>query len=252
MAASFVAITSFSITLPFPRSLTLYLYDVPPHDTLQLRQHLLRAVDAVVDGEFARVRSADYRGRYMVILFAPAAFTFVCQTEGHALSRRKEEFDELNASVLMATTDTKHTLLAWTKMPPAEGGLGPMRIPLLGDVTKQMARDFGVLIEDGEDAGLALRGLFIVDDKGILRHASVNDLPVGRNVDEILRLVRAFQHADEHGVVCPINWTPGKRTMVADPEKSKEYFRAVYGPDGDVVEEEAEADGAPARKRARN
>jgi alkyl hydroperoxide reductase subunit AhpC len=113
--------------------------------------------------------------------------------------------------------------LAWVNTPRKEGGLGNMKIPLIADVTKQMSRDYGVLLEDGDDAGLPLRGLFIISDKGILRHVTINDLPVGRSVDEILRLVKAFQYTDKHGEVCPAGWQEGAATMIADPEKSKAY-----------------------------
>lgn len=102
-----------------------------------------------------------------------------------------------------------------------------MAIPIIGDLTKQVSRDYGVLIEEGEDAGAALRGLFIISDKGIMRYIGINDLPVGRSVDEVLRLVQAFKHTDEFGDVCPANWHPSSATMIADPEKAKEYFSKV-------------------------
>lgn len=106
-----------------------------------------------------------------------------------------------------------------------------MSIPLLADVTKQIARDYGVLIEDGDDAGVAFRGTFIIDTKGVVRHISINDLPVGRNIDEVLRLVQAFQFADEHGEVCPASWKPGDKTMVTDHEsnKTQDYWQNVHG-----------------------
>ncbi len=101
-----------------------------------------------------------------------------------------------------------------------DGGLGEMDIPLLSDVNKNIARDYGCLITEGEDEGIAFRATYIIDKNGIVRHASVNDLPVGRNPDEFLRLVKAFQYADEHGEVCPANWQPGAQTMIPDPKKN--------------------------------
>ena len=105
-----------------------------------------------------------------------------------------------------------------------QGGLGGCQYPLLADITKAVSKDYGVLIEDGEDAGLSLRGLFLISPTGILRQMTVNDLPVGRSVDETLRLLQAFQYTDEHGEVCPANWKPGAPTMIDDPEKSMAYF----------------------------
>lgn len=114
--------------------------------------------------------------------------------------------------------------LAWINTPRKQGGLGEMNIPLLADKTKSIAKDYGVLIEE---AGIALRGLFIIDPKGIVRQITINDLPVGRSVDEVLRLVEAFKFTDEHGEVCPANWTAGAKTIKPDVEKSKEYFSTV-------------------------
>lgn len=145
-----------------------------------------------------------------------------------AFSDRSDEFRKLNAEVIAISVDSKYTHLAWTKLPRSEGGLGPMKIPLLSDITKQISRDYGVLLEDGKDAGVALRGLFILNQEGIVRHISINDLPVGRSIDETLRLLQAFQYTDTHDEVCPLGWQPGSATMVAQPEKSKEYFRKQW------------------------
>jgi peroxiredoxin 1 len=114
--------------------------------------------------------------------------------------------------------------LAWINTPRKQGGLGEMNIPLLADKSMKVARDYGVL---QEESGIAFRGLFIIDGKQNLRQITVNDLPVGRSVDETLRLVQAFQFTDEHGEVCPANWKPGAKTMVADTTRSKDYFNSV-------------------------
>src|SRR5690606_22861331 len=119
------------------------------------------------------------------------------------------------------SVDSKFSHLAWRNTPRKEGGLGDLKYPLLADLNKSVARDYGVLIEE---AGIALRGLFIIDPNGVIRAATVHDLPVGRNVDEALRVIKAFQFVEKNGEVCPANWTEGKATMKADPKGSKEYF----------------------------
>ncbi|MBN3305773.1 peroxiredoxin-2 [Amia ocellicauda] len=176
---------------------------------------------AVVDGQFKEIKLSDYRGKYVVFFFYPLDFTFVCPTEIVAFSDRSEEFRKVNCEVIAASTDSHFSHLAWTNTARKEGGLGPMKIPLLADLTQSISRDYGVL---KEDEGIAYRGLFVIDDKGILRQITVNDLPVGRSVDETLRLVQAFQFTDKHGEVCPAGWKPGSDTIVPDVQKSKEYF----------------------------
>lgn len=183
--------------------------------------------DAVVGSDFKSISLSDFVGKYVVLFFYPLDFTFVCPTELTAMSDRVEEFKKLNAEVVAVSVDSKFSHLAWTKLPRSEGGLGEMHIPLVADITKQISRDYGVLLEDGPDQGVALRGMFIIDTTGVIRHITINDLPVGRNVDETLRLVKAFQHTDKHGEVCPINWQPGQKTMKASPEESKEYFKDI-------------------------
>jgi peroxiredoxin (alkyl hydroperoxide reductase subunit C) len=179
---------------------------------------------AVVDGEIKEISLEDFKGKYLVFFFYPLDFTFVCPTEIVAFSDRVKEFHDIGVNVVGCSVDSHFTHLAWVNTPRAKGGLGGCNYPLLSDLTKQIARDYEVLIEDGADAGVALRGLFIIGPDGTLRQKTVNDLPVGRNVDETLRLVKAFQFTDEHGEVCPANWTPGAATMKADPVKSMEYF----------------------------
>jgi len=177
---------------------------------------------AVVNGEFKEVSLSDYKGRYVVLFFYPLDFTFVCPTEITAFSDRVQEFRNIGCEVLAASIDSEFTHLAWIKTPRTSGGLGNLNIPLIADVTKQLSRAYGVLIEE---EGVALRGLFIIDGKGIVRQITINDLPVGRSVDETLRLVKAFQFTDKHGEVCPADWAPGKATMFADPEKSQAFFQ---------------------------
>ena len=177
--------------------------------------------DAVVDGDFKTVSLKDYHGQYVVLFFYPLDFTFVCPTEIIAFSDRYNEFKELNVAVLAASTDSKFSHFEWINKPRKEGGLGEMKIPVLADTNHKISREYGVL---KEDEGIAYRGLFIIDPKGILRQITINDLPVGRSVDETLRLVQAFQFVDKHGEVCPAGWTPGKDTIKPDVKNSREYF----------------------------
>jgi len=176
---------------------------------------------AIVDGETKTIKLSDYKGKYLVFFFYPLDFTFVCPTEIIAFSDRVQEFRDIGAEVVAASVDSHFTHLAWINTPRQEGGLGAMNIPLLSDLTHEISRDYGVLLED---LGHTLRGLFIIDGKGILRQITMNDLPVGRSVDETLRLVQAFQYTDENGEVCPAGWEPGKDTIIPDPTDKLKYF----------------------------
>ncbi|KAL9654318.1 hypothetical protein ABK040_010349 [Willaertia magna] len=175
------------------------------------------------DGTFKTISLEDYKGKYVVLFFYPLDFTFVCPTEIIAFSEKAEEFRKIGAEVIGASVDSEFTHLAWTQTPRKEGGLGPVNIPLIADLDKSLARDYGVLL----DAGVSLRGMFIIDGNGTLRQMTVNDLPVGRNVDEALRLVEAFQYTDKHGEVCPAGWQQGKPTIKPNVKDSKEYFGKV-------------------------
>ncbi|KAM7009914.1 peroxiredoxin-2 [Tautogolabrus adspersus] len=176
---------------------------------------------AVVDGQFKDIKLSNYRGKYVVFFFYPLDFTFVCPTEIVAYSDRAEEFRSIGCEVIGCSVDSHFSHLAWINTPRKQGGLGNMKIPLVADLTKTIAADYGVLKEDD---GIAYRGLFVIDDKGILRQITINDLPVGRSVDETLRLVQAFQHTDKYGEVCPAGWKPGSDTIIPDVEKSKDFF----------------------------
>lgn len=173
-------------------------------------------------GEIKEASSADYSGRFQVLLFYPLDFTFVCPTELCAFSDRASEFAALGADVIGISVDSEFSHLAWSKMKRTEGGLAPLSIPLLSDITKDISRSYGVLF----DNSVALRGLFIIDGQGVVRHSTINDLPIGRSVDEVLRVLQAIQFTDKHGEVCPANWTPGQKTMKADPVGSLSYFES--------------------------
>jgi alkyl hydroperoxide reductase subunit AhpC len=179
---------------------------------------------AVVNGDFSTVSLEQYKGKYLVLFFYPLDFTFVCPTEIIAFSDRAKEFRDIGCEVVAVSVDSEHSHLAWINTPRKQGGLGKMDIPVVADVTKSLSRDYGVLIEE---EGIALRGLFIINPEGVLRQITVNDLPVGRSVDETLRLVKAFKFTDEHGEVCPANWNEGSKTMKPDPKGSLDYFKTV-------------------------
>jgi len=183
--------------------------------------------EAVVGSEFKSLKLSDYRGKWVVLFFYPLDFTFVCPTEIVEYDAKLDEFKKIGAEVIGVSIDSKFSHLAWKQKARKEGGIGDIKYPLVADITKQISKDFGVLIDSGDDAGVALRGTFIIDPKGIIRQATVNDLPVGRNIDEAIRLVKAFQFNEKHGEVCPANWTEGGKTMTPDVNKSKEYFSAV-------------------------
>ncbi|MGE0707114.1 MAG: peroxiredoxin [Planctomycetota bacterium] len=159
-------------------------------------------------------------GKWLVLFFYPLDFTFVCPTEIIAFSDASAKFSEIGAKVAAVSVDSHFTHLAWVNTPRAQGGLGEVTFPLVADLNKEIAKSYDVLLP----GGIALRGLFIIDPAGTVRHATINDLPVGRNVDEAIRVIKAFQFVAEHGEVCPANWTPGADTMKPDPVGSKEYF----------------------------
>ncbi|ORX81108.1 AhpC/TSA family protein [Basidiobolus meristosporus CBS 931.73] len=176
---------------------------------------------ALVNGEFKPVSLEDFKGKYLVLFFYPMDFTFVCPTEIIAFNDRVKEFEALDCAVVACSVDSEFSHFAWVNMPRKNGGLGNMEIPILSDITKKISRDYGVLLEE---EGVALRGLFIIDPKQNVRIMQVNDLPVGRSVDETLRLVEALQFTDVHGEVCPANWTKGSDTIKPDVSGSKDFF----------------------------
>ena len=175
----------------------------------------------------------DFRGKYLVLLFYPFDFTYVCPTELIAFSESTNLFKEINATVLGVSTDSHFTHLAWVNTPRTEGGLGNISFPLLADISKNMSRNYNVLVENPEDPmfGAALRGIFIIDGEGKLRSMQINDDAVGRSVDETLRLIKAFQFADKNGEVCPANWQPGDKTIVPDQTEKKIYFQDKFAGD---------------------
>jgi len=175
---------------------------------------------AVVDEEFKDIKLSDYRGKYVILFFYPLDFTFVCPTEIVAFSDRIKDFHDRDAEVLGVSVDSQFSHLAWIQMPRATGGLGGLTYPLVADLSKTISRDYGVLL----DGGVALRGTFIIDQKGIIRASTIHDLPLGRSIDEALRVLDALQHFEKHGEVCPAGWTKGAATIKPGVKESKAYF----------------------------
>jgi peroxiredoxin (alkyl hydroperoxide reductase subunit C) len=163
--------------------------------------------DGTINNEFSL---AGLRGKYVVLFFYPLDFTFVCPTEIIEFNRKLAEFKERGAEVVGVSVDSQFTHLAWKNTPVAQGGIGDIQYPLVADLSKQISRDFGVLLEDG---GVALRGTFLIDKEGIVKHAVINDLGLGRNIDESLRMVDALKHHEQYGEVCPANWSKGDDAM---------------------------------------
>ncbi len=184
-----------------------------------------KAEAVMADGTFEQVSLSDYRGKYVVLFFYPLDFTFVCPTEIIAFSDRVVDFECLGVQVLGCSIDSHFSHLAWRNTPRNEGGIGEIKYPLIADLNKEIAKAYDVLLPDG----IALRGLFLIDEKGIVRHQVVNDLPLGRSVDEALRMVKALQFVELNGEVCPADWKEGARTIKPDPDESKEFFGAEYG-----------------------
>jgi peroxiredoxin (alkyl hydroperoxide reductase subunit C) len=182
--------------------------------------------EAVFDQEFVKIKLSEYIGqKYVVLFFYPLDFTFVCPTEITAFSDKYDEFERLNTEVIGISTDSVFSHLAWIQTERKSGGLGELRYPLISDITKKISADYKVLIPD---QGVALRGLFIIDKQGVIQHSTINNLGIGRSVEETLRTLQAVQYVqDNPDEVCPAGWKPGEKTMKPDTKQSKEYFAAI-------------------------
>jgi peroxiredoxin (alkyl hydroperoxide reductase subunit C) len=177
--------------------------------------------EAVVDGQFTQVQLSDYKGKYVVLFFYPLDFTFVCPTELHAFQEKYAAFQALGVELIGVSVDSQFSHFAWVNTPKAKGGIEGVKYPLVADLTKQISKDYDVLLED---AGVALRGLFLIDKEGIVQHQVVNNLPLGRSVDEALRLVEALKFTEEYGEVCPANWQKGDKAMKPDQAGLETFF----------------------------
>ncbi len=179
-----------------------------------------KATAVMEDGSFQDISLSDYKGKYVMLFFYPMDFTFVCPTEILAFNKKVSTFQEKNVQLLGVSIDSKHTHGAWRRTPLENGGIGEINYPLIADITKNIARDYGVLLNES----IALRGLFLIDTQGVVRHSTINDLPLGRNVDEALRMVDALQFHEAHGEVCPANWNKGEDTMKETPDSVAAYL----------------------------
>jgi len=160
-------------------------------------------------------------GKYAVVFFYPLDFTFVCPSELIAFDHRLDEFKQRNVEVIGVSIDSHFTHNAWRNTPINEGGIGPVKYPLAADMTHEICKAYDVEIPDGS---VAFRGSFLIDKDGIVRHQVVNDLPLGRNIDEMLRMIDALQFTEQHGEVCPAGWQEGDKGMTATPDGVAEYL----------------------------
>ena len=173
------------------------------------------------DGSFKELSLSSMKGKYVVLFFYPLDFTFVCPSEIIAFDNHLNEFKERNCEVVGVSVDSHFTHLAWRNTPVEKGGIGPIKYPLVADLTKSIARDYDVLTGNG---AIAYRGLFLIDKQGLVRHQVVNDLPLGRNIHEALRMVDALIFHETNGEVCPANWNKGKGGMKASAAGVAEYL----------------------------
>jgi peroxiredoxin (alkyl hydroperoxide reductase subunit C) len=180
-------------------------------------------LEGYFNGSFGKYTLSDYRGKWVILLFYPLDFTFVCPTEVLNFSDAADELTILNCQIFGISVDSKYVHKAWVDTKREEGGLGgSLNYPLLSDINKQIARDYGVLMEE---EGVALRGLFLINPDGIIMHTTINNLSVGRSIIEAKRVLKAFQFVTIHeGQVCPADWEEGKDTMVAESEEMKRYL----------------------------
>ncbi|HJN75624.1 MAG TPA: peroxiredoxin [Myxococcota bacterium] len=178
------------------------------------------ATAVMPDNTFAELSLADQKGRYTVLFFYPLDFTFVCPSEILAFDRELAAFKARDCDVIGVSIDSQFSHFAWRNTSVNDGGIGQIGFPLVADLDKQIARNYGVLLNDS----VALRGLFLIDRDGIVRHALVNDLPLGRNVAEVLRIVDALQYTEAHGEVCPANWKTGEDAMTPTADGVATYL----------------------------
>ncbi|MEC7839192.1 MAG: peroxiredoxin [Chlamydiota bacterium] len=162
-----------------------------------------------------------YRGKNVVFFFYPLDFTFVCPTELHAFQEALEEFEKRNTQVIACSVDSAHSHYAWLNTPKSKGGIEGVDYPLVSDINKNISEEYGVLVP-GE--GIAYRGLFLIDKEGVVRHQVVNDLPLGRSVNEVLRMIDALHHFEQNGEVCPANWIQGKKSMKPNQEDLQKFY----------------------------
>ena len=179
-----------------------------------------KAQAVMPDNSFKEIKLSDYKGKYVVLFFYPLDFTFVCPSEILAFDKKIAEFKERNCELIGVSIDSHFTHLAWKNTDVNKGGIGKIQYPLVADISKTISNEYGVLF----DESIALRGLFLIDREGTVKHATINDLGIGRNVDETLRVLDALQFTEEHGEVCPANWKKGEDAMKPTAEGVAEYL----------------------------
>ncbi|MFN2353423.1 MAG: peroxiredoxin [Desulfopila sp.] len=179
------------------------------------------ATAVLADNSFKEdFKLSDYRGQYVILFFYPLDFTFVCPSEILAFNNAVAEFEQHNCQLIGVSVDSQFSHFAWKNTPVNDGGIGNIDYPLVSDLDKSISRNYGVLL----DEGVALRGLFLIDKEGIVRHKVVNDLPLGRSVNEALRVLHALQFTEKHGDVCPANWQKGEEAMKPTAEGVAAYL----------------------------
>jgi peroxiredoxin (alkyl hydroperoxide reductase subunit C) len=179
-----------------------------------------KAQAVMANGSFEELSLSAYRGKYVLLFFYPLDFTFVCPSEILAFDKALDEFKQRNCEILGVSVDSHFTHLAWKNTSVQTGGIGNIGFPLVADLDKSISEDYGVLLPDG----IALRGLFLIDKEGVVRHQLINDLPLGRSVDEAIRILDALQFTEKYGEVCPANWKPGEEAMKPTAEGVAEYL----------------------------
>ncbi|MGK5093025.1 peroxiredoxin [Deltaproteobacteria bacterium TL4] len=179
-----------------------------------------KAKAVMPDNSFKEIKLSDYRGKYVALFFYPLDFTFVCPSEIIAFDHRMEHFAKKKVEVLGVSVDSQYTHLAWKETPVKKGGIGPVKFPLIADLNKSIARAYDVLLDDS----VALRGSFLIDKEGIVQHQVINNLSLGRNIDELLRMVDALQFHETNGDVCPAGWQQGEMGMKANTQGVANYL----------------------------
>jgi len=179
--------------------------------------------DAAVGQSTQKIKLSDYKGKkYVVLFFYPLDFTFVCPTEIHAFQEVLKEFESRNAVLLGCSVDSAHSHMAWLRTPKSDGGIQGVTYPIIGDIHKRVSRAYDVL---DEGAGITYRASFVIDKNGVVQAQVVHHRPIGRNVDEVLRLLDALQYSEEHGEVCPANWHKGEKAMKGTLEATASYLK---------------------------
>jgi len=174
----------------------------------------------MADNSMQELSLSSFRGKHVILFFYPLDFTFVCPSEILAFNKKLSEFKKRNCEIIGVSVDSQFTHFAWKNTQVNDGGIGNIQFPLVADLDKSISQNYGVLLQDG----VALRGLFLIDKEGIVRHETINDLPLGRNVDEAIRMLDALQFVEKYGEVCPANWKPGEDSMKPTAAGVAEYL----------------------------